>query len=107
MLPSLPSAHIEYIKATGPSECFIRDDAEPGYVVLWALDEILKSNSEVEIEKYAPGFIAFGGNGGGELLVFDAIGAVFMLPMIGMEPDCAIRVAETFEELVSRFEVSS
>lgn len=107
MLPSLPSAHVEYIRSKGPFECFTSDDAEPGYVVLWALDDISRSNSEVEIEKYAPGFIAFGGNGGGELLVFDSTGAVFMLPMIGMEPDCAIRVAETFEELISRFEVSS
>lgn len=107
MLPSLPSGYSEYVKATGPSECFTHDDVEPGYVVLWALDEISKNNSEVEIETYAPGFIAFGGNGGGELLVFDTTGAVFMLPMIGMEPDCAIRVAETFEELVGRFEVSS
>ena len=106
MLPSLPSVHIEYITATGPFECFTHDEAEPGYVVLWALDEISKSNFEIEIETYAPGFIAFGGNGGGELLVFDTIGAVFMLPMIGMEPGCAIRIAETFEELVSRFDAS-
>lgn len=105
MLPSLPSAHVEYIKATGPFECCTRDDSEPGYVVLWAIDEISKNNSEVEIETYAPGFIAFCGNGGGELLVFDSTGAVFMLPMIGMEPNCAIRVAETFEDLVSQFEV--
>ncbi|MYM84140.1 hypothetical protein GTP44_19570 [Duganella sp. FT50W] len=107
MLPSLPSAHVDYINAKGPFECFTSDDAEPGYVVLWALDEIPKSNSDVEIEIYAPGFVAFGGDGGGELLVFDSSGAVFMLPMIGMEPDCAIRVAETFEEFISRFDLSS
>lgn len=106
LLPSLPSCHVAYIRTTGPFECFTSDDAEPGYVSLWALDEISKSNSEIEIEAYAPGFIAFGGDGGGELLVFDANGAVFMLPMIGMAPDCAIRIAESFEEFVGRFEVS-
>lgn len=39
-----------------------------------------------------------------EDIVADA-GAVFMLPMIGMEPDCAIRIAEDFQELVSRLEI--
>ena len=102
LLPSIPLDYIEYIKATGPYECLTRDDAEPSYVVLWPFEEIAKNNSDVEIETYAPGFVAFGGDGGGELLVFDTTGAVFMLPMIGMEPDCAIRIAENFKELVDR-----
>jgi len=105
LLPSLPLGYVEYVKTTGPFECFTRDDAEPGYVVLWAFDDISKRNSEAEIEIYAPGFVAFGGDGGGEFLVFDSAGAVFMLPMIGMEPDCAMPVAETFEELAGRFDV--
>lgn len=105
MLPSIPRDYIEYIKSTGPFECLTHDDAEPGYVVLWPLEEIAKNNSEVEIEMYAPDFVAFGGNGGGELLVFDGTGAVFMLPMIGMGPDDAIRIAENFQELVSRLEM--
>jgi hypothetical protein len=105
LLPSLPLGYIEYVKATGPFECFTRDDAEPGYVVLWALEDISRINSEVEIEIYAPGFVAFGGNGGGEFLVLDSTGKVFMLPMIGMEPECAMPVAETFEELAGRFDV--
>ncbi|MES2018595.1 MAG: SMI1/KNR4 family protein [Pseudomonadota bacterium] len=105
LLPSIQRDYIEYIKSVGPFECLTQEDAEPGYVVLWPFDEIVKNNSDIEIEMYAPGFVAFGGNGGGELLVFDATGAVFMLPMIGMEPDCAIRIAEDFQELVSRLEI--
>lgn len=107
LLPPLPSSYVPYIKASGSFECPTRDDTEPGYVVLWGFDEILQSNSEVEIEKYAPGFIAFGGDGGGELLAFDADGVVYMLPMIGMESDCAMRIAETFEELEGRLEISN
>src|SRR5476649_309973 len=105
LLPAIPRDYIEYIKFAGPCECLTHDDAEPGYVVLWPLEEIAKNNSDVEIEMYAPDFVAFGGNGGGELLVFDATGAVFMLPMIGMEPDDAIRIAENFQELVNRLEM--
>lgn len=104
LLPSIPRDYIKYIKSTGPFECLTHEDAEPGYVVLWSFNEIAKNNSDIEIEMYASGFVAFGGNGGGELLAFDATGAVFTLPMIGMEPDCAIRIAEDFQELVSRLE---
>ena len=105
MLPSIPLDYADYIKAKGPFECLTHDEAEPGYVVLWSLEEIPKNNADVEIEVYAPGFVAFGGNGGGELLVFDRAGAVFMLPMIGMEPITAIRIADNFQELLSRFEI--
>ena len=106
MLPPIPNDYVDYIKETGPFECDTYDDAKPGYVVLWAFGEIAKSNSDLEIETYAPGFVAFGGNGGGELLVFDKTGAVFMLPMIGMAPDCAIRIAENFQELTTRMDFS-
>lgn len=105
LLPPIPRDYIAYIKSTGPFECLTREDAEPGYVVLWSFDEIAKNNSDVEIEMYAPGFVAFGGNGGGELLVFDSAGAVFMLPMVGMESGEALRIAENFQELVGRIEI--
>ena len=73
--------------------------------MLWSFDEIAKNNSDIEIESYASGFIAFGGDGGGELLAFDGLGAIFMLPMIGMDSDCAIRVAENFQELLNRMDL--
>lgn len=104
MLPTIPSDYVDYITDTGPFECCTDDDADPGYVVLWSFDEIAKSNADLEIETYAPGFVAFGGNGGGELLTFDRTGAVFMLPMIGMEPDCALRIGGNFQELISRLD---
>ena len=105
LLPSIPNDYVEYIKATGAYECNTHEDAQPGYAVLWSFEEIAQGNSDIEIETYAPGFIAFGGDGGGELLVFDGTGAIFMLPMVGMQPDCAIRIAENFQELVSRFDI--
>jgi hypothetical protein len=104
VLPSMPDDYVEYIKDTGPFEACTHDDAEPGYVVLWAFDEIAKNNSDIDVETYAPGFIGFGGDGGGELLAFDGTGAVFILPLIGMEPACAIRIAENFQELISRMD---
>ncbi|MFV8530384.1 SMI1/KNR4 family protein [Ralstonia pseudosolanacearum] len=104
MLPPIPQQYVEYLNSNGAFEGFTHGDAEPGYVALWALDNLADYNADVEIEVYAPGFIAFGGNGGGELLVFDASGAVFMLPMIGMEPQYAMPVADSFQGLAARFQ---
>jgi len=66
-----------------------------------------RNNDDIEIREYAPGFLAFAGNGAGEVLAFDASGTVYMLPLIGMEPDQAIKVASTFSELAVRFELSA
>ncbi|WP_156481321.1 SMI1/KNR4 family protein [Herbaspirillum rubrisubalbicans] len=103
MLPSIPSSYRDYIQENGLFEGFTVDDALPGYVSLWAMDEISESNSDIEIETYAPGFIAFAGNGGGEVLAFDERGSVYMLPLIGMEPEAAIRIADSFHDFASQF----
>ncbi|WP_288393280.1 hypothetical protein [uncultured Herbaspirillum sp.] len=85
MLPSIPSSYYDYIQENGLFEGFTVDEARPGYIILWAKDEIPGSNSDIEIETYAPGFVAFAGDGGGEVLVFDEQGAVYMLPLIGID----------------------
>jgi len=103
MLPPIPQQYVEYLRPDGVFEGSTHGDAEPGYDALWPLEKMADYNSDVEIEVYAPRFIAFGGGGGGELLVFDASGAVFMLLMIGMEPRYATRVADSFRDLAKRF----
>lgn len=103
MMPSIPNEYINYVRAKGAFEGLTRDETEPGYVALWSLEELAKNNADIEIEMYAPGFVAFGGSGGGEVLAFDATGAVFMLPLIGMEPKYATRIADDFKELTTRF----
>jgi hypothetical protein len=56
---------------------------------------------------HAPGFLAFAGNGGGEVLAFDAIGAVYMIPLIGMEAEQAIKIADSFAEFAETFELDA
>jgi hypothetical protein len=41
------------------------------------------------------------------VLAFDASGAVFLLPMVGVEPQYAIKIADSFAELEARFEIAS
>lgn len=105
MLPPIPHQYVDYLRVHGVFEGFTVDEAAPGYVALWPVDKIADYNSDFEIETCAPGYVAFGGDGGGELLVFDLTGAVFVLPMIGMEPQYATRIAESFQDLAKRFQV--
>ncbi len=77
-------------------------DGFPGYFVLWHPDEVEKNNEEIHVASYAPGFLGFGTNGGGEMLAFDEKGVVYALPMIGMEPRYAEKVAESWTEFRKR-----
>ena len=100
----LPSIYRDFIDTNGLFEGFISLAGEEQYVILWGEDEVATSNTEMEVGVYAPGFVAFAGNGGGEIYAFDEAGAVFMLPMIGMEPGAAFKVADDFLELAQGFQ---
>ena len=107
MTPSLPTDYLDYMKGRKPWEGFTREGDTPGCVVLWSLDQLDEFNLDYAVEELAPGYIGFGGNGGGELLAFDISGAVFMLPMIGLAADVAIKVAGSFTELLARVETAA
>jgi hypothetical protein len=98
----LPTEYVRYLKSGGILEGFT--EGQPGYIALWQLNEVEKNNKELEVEKYAPGFLGFGGDGGGELLAFDNKGIVYMLPMVGMEPRYARKIAASWVELEKRIE---
>jgi hypothetical protein len=104
MTPTLANDLKHFIAEHGLFEGFTRNDS-PGYVELWAIEDILQENTAIEIDVYAPGFLAFGGNGGGEVLAFDAVGAVYMIPLIGMEAGQAIKIADSFNEFAKTFEL--
>ena len=104
MTIKLPAAHRAFIDTNGLFEGFAVLSGEEHYVILWGEDEGASANIAMDMDVYAPGFVAFAGNGGGEIYAFDAVGAVFMLPMIGMEPEAAIRVADDFLEFTQGFQ---
>lgn len=106
MTISLPDDLKRFIAERGLFQGFTRNDS-PGYVELWSIEGIPEQNATIEIDVYAPGFLAFAGNGGDEVLAFDAAGAVYMLPLIGMEPKYAIKVADSFAEFAETFELGA
>ena len=105
MRPGLPDAYRRFLERHGPFEGFLRDDDMPGYVALWSLEELGANNDDIQIDVYAPGFVAFAGDGGGEVLVFDAAGRVYCLPLIGMASDVASPIAESFDQFACRFDL--
>jgi hypothetical protein len=96
----LPDVYVAYLQGGGVAEEFT--EGLPGYVALWHPDEIETNNRDLQVETCAPGYLGFGTDGGGELLAFDASGAVFMLPMIGMEPRYANKIADSWLEVAER-----
>ena len=104
MTIQLPAVYRVFIDTNGLFEGIVITAAAEYYVVLWGEDEVTRANAEIEVDVYAPGLVAFAGNGGGEVFAFDAAGAVFMLPMIGIEPDAAIHVAGDFIEFARGFQ---
>ncbi|MCS6205256.1 SMI1/KNR4 family protein [Shewanella baltica] len=71
---------------------------EPEWYVLWRPEELEEFNRDYQIAEFAPGFLTFGGNGGGELLVVNESEEVFYMPCVGMAPDTAIKIANSLKE---------
>ncbi|WP_367849371.1 SMI1/KNR4 family protein [Rhodoferax sp. WC2427] len=106
MTMHLPADYRVFIDTSGLFEGFVFASGAEHYVALWSEQEAATANAEIEVHIYAPGFVAFAGNGGGEIYAFDEVGAVFMLPMIGMASKSAIKIAGNFFEFAQGFERS-
>jgi hypothetical protein len=100
MKADLPRDYLDYVEGDGVDAAFTEGD--PGYFQLWPPDEIEKWNKEYRVEEYAPGFLGFGSNGGGEMLAFDRNGSVFMIPFVGLSVEDAIKIGVTWSEVASR-----
>lgn len=76
------------------------------YLILWRAGELIEFNRDYEVEKYAPGLVFFGSNGGGEAYAFDVRPGekmeIRMVPFIGMSLRDAELIADTFESFLNR-----
>lgn len=96
----LPKGYLDYINNGGI--LYGETNYEFGsYFDLEPIENIPEYNQDIEIQTYAPEFIAFGSDGGGEAFVFDANGAIYLLPFIGMESEQAVKVASSWSEFLS------
>lgn len=78
------------------------------YMVLWDIDELVKSNKALSIQEYLPSCFAIGGDGAGELIVLEHVGLnatrVILTPMIGMSKEDCIEIGSSFSDFLIRLE---
>ena len=98
----IPEQYKDYINSGGRTEGGLSID--PGWFQLWAIDEIDGLNFEYHVSEYAPGYLGFGSSGGGEMLAFDYEGRISMIPFIGMSPDEAIVIADSWKDFENTIE---
>ena len=63
-------------------------------------ENIAEYNKDYELSGYAPGFTAFASNGGNELSIVDKNSSVYLILVIGMEPQYADKTAESISDLM-------
>ncbi len=93
----LPPEFIAYHGRGAPLEGFVSSTII-SYFQLWPLAEIETLNRDYEVADYAPELLAFGSNGGGEMLAFNRRNQILMIPFIGMEMEDAILVANSWTD---------
>lgn len=100
----LPNDYLNFLSHSNGGEGEL--GVQPGWFQLWEAENVIQFGVDYEVPKYAPGFFAFGSNGGGEILAFDirndAGRPIVALPCIGLEPDEAMLVAANFADFAAQ-----
>lgn len=70
---------------------------------IWPLDKLREWNSGYNVQESLPGFIAFGSDGGLEMLTVEqSTGKVYSVPFIPMEIAEGIKVSDSLDELLEK-----
>ena len=93
---SLPPSYLSFVSEKNGGEGFVGEN----YLSLWKVEELAQFNADYQVAKYAPGFLFFASNGGGEGYAFDTTVEAFpihIIPFIGMSREDAIPVSQSFD----------
>jgi hypothetical protein len=103
-LGALPPEYLELLRLSDGGEGEF--EGYPSYARLWPARTVIEYNQDYEVQRYLPGFIGFGDNGGPDLLLFDtrhgAPYPIVAVPFVPMELASAIDVAPDFGALLAR-----
>jgi hypothetical protein len=98
----LPAEYVEFLKLANGGEGFVGKNA---YVMLWSVEELASMNQSYEVQKYAPGLLIFGSDGGGEAYGFDTRTSrwpIVQVPFVGMAWSSARSVDGSFGGFLRR-----
>lgn len=102
-MPSLPEELVAYHARGGRTEGAV-NAVSLRWFQLWPLEEIQSINEQYHVAEFAPGLLAFGSDGGGEMLALNAKGQIVLVPFVGMELRYATLIAASwrdFEHILS------
>ena len=100
-MPNPSKELLAYYTLNKPLVCEL--EVSPYICEFWPENELVKFNEEYQVPIYAPGYFGFATNGGGEMYAISPTNEIVYLPLIGMKPDVAIKLASTwqaFEEIL-------
>jgi SMI1 / KNR4 family (SUKH-1) len=103
----LPPALWDLLRFSNGGEVNI--SVRPGLFMPWSTGELISFNSSegYNIEEFFPDFFGFASDGGSEMFVLKKAdlpqSAVYVIPFVSVEEDEAIKVADSFEDLVRLF----
>lgn len=87
------------LKHNGAEGCM----GENSYVQLWSLENIIKYNQGYDVEKYVPGLILIGSDGGNEAYAYDSRDKskpIVSVPFIVMNFDDVVKCADNFTDFL-------
>jgi hypothetical protein len=100
----LQAGYVEFLKSRNGGEGVIGES----YAALWEVSELASKNSSYESQKWAPGILLFGSDGGGEAFGFDTRDSnwpIVQIPFIGMYWEEARPLGSTFSQFVENLYV--
>jgi cell wall assembly regulator SMI1 len=102
----LPNAYRAFLERHNGGEGFVGKQ----YLILWRVEEIVPFNHDYQVNEYAPGIVLFASSGGGEAFGFDMRSdqlPIVQIPFVGMNVRYAIKVADDFDEFLSKMSNSN
>lgn len=96
---SLPDTYYQFLREGNGGEGFVGET----YLILWRLEELEELNEAYKVSEYAPGFLLFGSNGGGEAFAFDVRESptkIGKIPFVGMDKARFTLISDDFEQFL-------
>jgi hypothetical protein len=97
----LPAAYLKIMAIANGGAGFVGNR----YIHLWMVEELLKWNKKYQGAKHTRDLFLIGSNGGVEAYAFNfakADGAIYQVPLKGLDPKAATLVAHSFDAFLPR-----
>jgi SMI1 / KNR4 family (SUKH-1) len=100
----LPSEYLALLRSSDGGHAHL--SGYPSYVRIWPAVTAVEYNRDYEVERWVPGFIGFGDNGGPDMVGFDTRSGqpyrVFSIPFAPMEWEAAMGDMTDFTAFIQR-----